>query len=242
MKNILFILAFIFSIVSNSMAQYNDTIILAAEDNWIPYAKPDGTGMSLDIIREAYKTVGIKVNFVVRPYKRILNEVKKGKYLGGFNVPREIANEKEFVWGEEMIFEAYNFYFVHKDRPLKAKNRYELKNSERIGVILAYGYGDFFTANDSIQKEWSASEEFNLQKLMLNRLDAVIIYDKGANYWLQKMNLTEDIIPAFPGESTDIYVGFSVALPESKYYAKKLDEGIRKIRKSGLYKEILDHY
>ncbi len=61
-------------------------ITLGAEDAWIPYANPNGTGMANEIISAAYLAVGIKVRYLVRPYNRLLKETKEGKVLGAFNV------------------------------------------------------------------------------------------------------------------------------------------------------------
>ncbi len=49
-----------------------ETIKIAAEDDWIPYARADGTGLANEIIKAAFEAVGINVEYKVVPYARAL--------------------------------------------------------------------------------------------------------------------------------------------------------------------------
>lgn len=212
------------------------------EDHSYPYAKEDGTGMSVDLVKAAYEAVGIEVECVVRPYKRLLMEIQKGKFLGGFNVVRESSTDTLFIWGDEMLYMAKVNYYVHKDFPLKVQSAEELTNDEVIGAMLGYEYGDHFFKNNTIKKELTASQVFNIKKLLDKRLDATLMAEKGANYWLSKMDLSGTIIPAFVCNHSEIYVAFSKVYPNAKFYANKLDEGLRLIKKNKSYAEIMNNY
>ena len=224
---------------------YGDTIILGAEDDWIPYAKADGTGLANDIIREAYRSMGIDVQFEVMPYSRILKLVEWGNLLGGFNVPLDEESKKKYILGKTPLYDAVSAYYQNKERPLKAKNRDQLVNKEKVGVVLGYGYGDHFLEavdQGKIIRENSRSETNNLKKLAANRIDTTIIYDKTASLLIRKLGLKDKIEMAFPNETTPIFLAFSRKYEKAQYYADKLDEGLARIKKDGTYKRIMDSY
>ena len=224
---------------------YGETLILGAEDDWIPYSRPDGTGISNDIIKAAYQSVGINVQFQVMPYSRILKMVEWGELPGGFNVPLDEESKKNFLFGKTPLYEAVSAYYQSTAKPLKAKSREQLIHKERVGVVLGYGYGDHFleaVRQGKILKEDSTSESINLKKLDAGRLDATIIYDKTAAVLIRDLRLQGKIEMAFPNETSSIFVGFSPKNTKARYYADKLDEGLANIKKNGTYSKILASY
>ena len=226
-------------------SSYGETITLGAEDDWVPYARADGTGLANEIIVAAFKRVGIDVTFKVLPYNRILKLVEWGDLLGGFNVPLDEESKKKYVLGNTPLYDAVSAYYQDKSKPLKGKNRDELVNKEKVGVVLGYGYGDHFLGaveKGNIIKEVSKSEKTNLKKLSVGRIDATIIYDKTAAVLLKELGLEDKIEMAFQNETTPIFLAFSRKDPKSQYYAHKLDEGLAKIKQDGTYQKIMDSY
>ena len=238
MRWVLIILCFL----SSASVSSAETITLGAENDWVPYANQDGTGMSNEIVRAAYKAVGIDVVFQVGPYNRLLKDVREGDILGAFNVPKEHANEAIYIFGKTPLFTALSAYYYNRDRPLKAKRKEELVNKEKVGIVFDYGYGDFFSNNDRIEKIEVRSDLLNLRKLAKGRIDATILYDKTAKKLIKENGLTDKIEKAFDSESADIYVAFSKVVPKAQYYADKLDEGLAMIKANGTYQKILDAY
>jgi polar amino acid transport system substrate-binding protein len=219
-----------------------ETITLGAENDWVPYANQDGSGMSNEIVRTAYKAVGIDVSFLVGPYNRLLKSVREGAILGAFNVPKERSNEDVYLFGKTPLFTALSAYYQNRDNPLTATRKEELVNGEKVGVVFDYGYGNFFTKNDRITKIEVRSDLLNLRKLAKGRIDATILYDKTAKKLIEENGLTDKIEKAFDSERADIYVAFSKVFPKAQYYADKLDEGLAIIKASGAYQKILEAY
>lgn len=225
-----------------AMPSIAHALTLAVEDAWEPYANADATGMSVDIVRAALKSVGIEAIFESMPYARLLQEVQAGKYVGGFNVAREPSREDAFLWGREMLFLARAHYYHHRARALKASSAAGLRNGERVGVILGYEYGQIFHENDRISKVWGKRHDQLLRMLQAGRVDTVIVFEKTANLLLDDMKLQDDVFAAFPSEPSRIYVAFSRRHPEARQYLQKLDEGLARIKASGEYQTILDRY
>jgi polar amino acid transport system substrate-binding protein len=229
-------------LLGGSVVSSAETITLGAENDWVPYANQDGTGMSNEIVRAAYKAVGIDVSFQVGPYNRLLKDVRDGAILGAFNVPKESSNEDLYLFGKVPLFTALSAYYQNRDQPLKATRKEELVNGEKVGVVFDYGYGDFFSRNDRIIKSEVRSDLLNLKKLALGRIDATILYDKTAKKLIEENRLNDKIEKAFDSETADIYVAFSKVFPKAQFYADKLDEGLAVIKASGVYQKILDAY
>jgi polar amino acid transport system substrate-binding protein len=224
------------------MASSANALTLAVEDAWEPYANPDGTGMSVDIVRAAFKSVGIEVTFEVIPYARLLQEVQAGNYIGGFNVAREPSREDAFLWGNEMLFLARAHYYHYRSRLLEASSAKELRHGEKVGVILGYEYGEHFHTNTGISKVWGKRHDQIIRMLQAGRVDSVILFEKTANLFLAEMNLLNEVFAAFPSEPSRIYVAFSRQHPQAGHYLAKLDEGLARIKANGEYQAILKKY
>ncbi len=217
-------------------------LTLAVEDAWEPYANPDGTGMSVEIVTAAFKSVGVDVVLEVLPYARVLHEVKSGKYVGGLNVARETSREDDFLWGREMLFLAHAHYYHHKSRPLRVQEPRSLQGGERIGVIRGYEYGNLFHDHEGIVRVWANRHDQIIDMLRLDRVQAVIMFEKTAGLYLREMHLEDEIQAAFPSEPSRIFVAFSKHRPEAPHYLELLDEGLRRIKADGTYQAILDKY
>jgi polar amino acid transport system substrate-binding protein len=228
--------------VSSASVSFAETITLGAENDWVPYANQDGTGMANEIVLAAYKAVGIDVTFQVGPYNRLLKMVRDGTILGAFNVPKERSNEKAYIFGKTPLFIALSAYYHNREKPLSVTRKEDLKNGEKVGVVFDYGYGNFFANNDRIEKIEVRSDLLNLRKLAKGRIDATILYDKTATQLIRENGLADTIEKAFDSESADIYVAFSKRFPKAQYYADKLDEGLAIIKADGVYQKILGAY
>ncbi len=224
---------------------YAETIKIAAEDDWVPYAKKDGTGLANEIIKAAFESLGINVEYTVLPYARVLHYIEKGSYVAGFNVPLDKQSKAKYIMGGKKIFDAVSAYYNSKDRPLNAKSRNELRGGKTIGVVRGYGYGDHYlklVEKGLIKEDVANSEISNLKKLAVGRIDGTIIYDKTASILIKQLKLKSNIEFAFQNEKTPIYLAFSKKHPDGQYYADKFDEGMAKIENNGVYQRILKSY
>lgn len=224
---------------------FAETIKIAAEDDWIPYAKGDGTGLTNEIVRAAFKSVGIKVEYSIYPYSRVLHYLDSGEYVAGFNVPYDEESQRKYILGKKKLFDAISGYYENISKPLKCKKREALRSREKIGVVRGYGYGNHFVRllkEKRVVKEVTSSESSNLLKLSRGRIDSTIIYKKTSKILIKKLNLAKKIKFAFVNEVTPIFLAFSRYHKKAQYFSDKFDEGMRKIQLNGEYEKILALY
>jgi polar amino acid transport system substrate-binding protein len=222
-------------------AQVN-SIILAAEDSWPPFADQFGKGISHQLVKSAFSQMGIRVETLVVPYSRGLRMTERGNVNGVFNVTKEVSTQDKFIFGKQPLFQASASFYQHKSHPIKAKSKYELAPKAVIGVIKGYEYGDEFPQLVK-QKGWVlfiANNQMQLiNMLLVNRIDLAVMFDAVAKEQLTQMGVNEEVLPIFNNHQSDIYVAFSKHLPDSALLAKKLDEGLIKLKSQGQYAKLL---
>lgn len=240
--NSLFIQADAVSINTGNITE----MTLAVEDSWPPYANAYGEGISTDIVSKALGSVGVKLNLKVYPYARVLNEMSKGLVAGAYNVTRQKSSEEQFIFGDQAILTASSsFYFPQKN--IEAQNYTsisDIPDGASIGVITDYEYGDVYEQQKHRFKEIKVLQQTQvINMLRLDRIDGAIMFDTVASYTLQSMGLDENSInKGFLNHNSDVYVAFSKAHKNSVAFAKKLDEGLLKIKNNGQYLEIIDQW
>jgi len=217
-----------------------ETIQIGAEDSWPPFSRKDGTGLTNTIVKEAYASQGVDVEFVIAPYSRLLREVKTGRLMALFNVTREESTQQTFLFGEHKLFTATTAYYHHKNRPLNASNFREVNHGEKIGMILGYEYGPFILSNRDIASIRVKYQSQLVKMLLKNRLDGALMFDAIADDIFKTIKNSEKIVRAFDGQHSDIYVAFSRRFPGAEKYMNLLDKGLMQIRKNGQLSRILD--
>ncbi|GGZ25071.1 hypothetical protein GCM10007105_10860 [Shewanella chilikensis] len=167
---------------------------------------------------------------------------RKGQVQGVFNVTRERSTEAGFLFGEEPLFIANASFYYNKNRPLSAQNKWQLPRGSVVGVIKGYEYGDEFAKlSKQLQLVQVASQEQLLNLLLLNRIDAAIMFDKVAEGVIKRMGVKEEILPAFPNHQSRIFLAFSLQDADSPALAKALDKGLRQMKQSGQYQQIINN-
>ena len=214
--------------------------VLGAEDSWPPYSDKQGEGISTNIINAALAKQGVKTEIHVRPYARVLQEVKSGILDGGYNVTRQEKTEKDFIFGQEPILKAKAYWYVPANSTLKFETINQVPDSLRVGGIIDYEYGDVYEHQRNRFKEVRVPRQSQLIKMLkTGRIDAAIMFEEEANQALREMNLPHDAVRKIMfNHTSDIYVAFSRKKDTSRKYAEILDKGLRLLKASGEYDQL----
>ncbi|MET0357228.1 MAG: transporter substrate-binding domain-containing protein [Cellvibrio sp.] len=231
----------IFLLASCSFAKTPPTtLVLGAEDSWPPYCDKQGAGISTNIIKAAFAKEGIQTEIRVRPYARVLQEVKSGTLDAGYNVTRQENTEQDFIFGLEPILQAKAYWYVTSKSTLGFNRINQVPTMLRVGGIIDYEYGDVYEQHRKRFKETRVPRQSQLIKMLhTGRIDAAIMFEEEANQALRDMNLPDDSIRKLMfNHTSDIYVAFSRKKENSRKNAAALDKGIRLLKASGEYDKL----
>ncbi|OEG73536.1 amino acid ABC transporter substrate-binding protein [Shewanella colwelliana] len=217
----------------------NNTIHLAAEDNWAPFADHDGKGLSHQLINGAFSRVNIDVESTVVSYARGLVMAKKGLVDGVFNLHKEQGTENQFIFGEEPLFSTQASFYHNNAHPIMIADKWAIPPGTRVGVIEGYEYGDELAQLTQLKLIQVANHHQLINLLLLSRIDMVIMYDQVAKQYLNQMGVEQVIGKSVHNHTGILYVAFSKENPQAIHYAAMLDQGLRELKKDGSYNRIL---
>lgn len=208
------------------------TLVFAAEDSWPPFAKPDGTGLSRDIIVAALALVNTKAEFLIVPYARALKMAEQGLVDGAFNVTRQQSTTDLFEFGQEPLFQAPASFYYKAGSPLDFKSIADVPKNTVIALIIGYEYGNEYEQHRYRFNEVRVSQQRQIINLLNEgRVDVAIMFDQVAQYTLAEMGLPPDTLTKGQvNHVSDIFVAFSKQAPDIEEKISLLDEGLRALR------------
>jgi polar amino acid transport system substrate-binding protein len=221
-----------------------ETVKIIAEDAWYPYSgqtENGVAGIAVDIVRETFKAEGIDVDFEAMGYDQGMLLVKDGGAIGCFDAPRTKEIEETYLWHDEPMFTAKSFFYATSDYKGSLKGVEDI-GGRKLGLTQGYGYGNAIDMNDSLNKEYSKTDEVILRKLTAGRLDFIVLYDKVAEHLISKLGVQGKVKEVGLSEATDLYVVFSKKNPDGQKYRDIFSRGFRKIKTNGSYQQILDSW
>jgi len=227
----------IFSIFLSSFVSA-ETVKILAENDWAPWAQGDGTGIGNDVIRAAFKAVGIDVQYEVVLYDRALAMVKEGSAIACFNVPRQADNETTFLWPAQKLSTVRSMFYALSSFTGTVRSAADLAG-KRLGLTEGYGYGNAIEQNNAIIKDYSRTDEIITKKLLAGRVDFVILYERCADIIIKNLNAVGKIKAVGVSDSADIYLAFSKANADSRKYLDLFNRGFQIIQSNGTYDAIM---
>ncbi len=224
-------------------------------------------GIVVDIINEAYALEGIKVKWKWRPWKRAMNEVKLGesdgtpiwtKETGPVGLALQEKRKEYFYYSDPLImggravFWALKSFQLPKSYDPKIFN-YEVLEGLRLGGIRGNNYGEKINKlvdAKVFSMRYVKTAEQNFKMLLLGRIDIFLISDAIGYYELNKNFSPEEAfkITTYPrfyfgkdyDDTEDYYYNLmSKESQKGKYFNEAFNRGIKKLRKSGRYDELM---
>lgn len=218
-----------------------ERLTLAVEDDWYPFAAVHNgkvVGMAVEIVREAYRAVGVEVLFRSMPYARCMRQTELGYEVGCFNSLLDSSTRDRFRFGQQPLFHGAIAIYAQasKARPVALPDL----AGKRVGLTNGYTYGTAVETDRQMIKEYARNDLANLRKLALGRLDYALVYTRVADY-LQS---------AYPNElsgklqavgkviENPLYLSFSRNNLRAESALRQLDQGLARIRRDGSYAAI----
>ncbi|GAB3254818.1 substrate-binding periplasmic protein [Chitinimonas naiadis] len=223
------------------------TIKVASPSYWCPFsctANAAEEGFTIDILRAIFTPQGDQIEYINMNYARALNEVKLGHLHAISSAFREEA--PGFVFPTLPI--AIDKYCVYTTpgQTWQYSGTGSL-DSRKVGVIKGYSYGaeiDGYIKKNPAGFEVHGGEgltEKIARKVMLGRLDAFIEDTNLVQYLLARQPSIKLREAGCVSES-HVYFALSPALKEAPEIARKFDEGLLKLHRTGALEQIMRKY
>jgi len=221
-------------------------------DNWPPFnadPKDAKTGYMIEVLREIYGAAGDKVDYQLMSWDESLERVRKGEFNAV--VGASVDDAPDFVFPKETFGINGNSIFVAAGSKWKYSGINSLETI-RLGIIESYSYED--ALDEYIKKNVGSSRivavsgedalPILITMLQQGKIDAIVEDTSVMIFSLVKSGVKPGTIvkAASLEEQIDLYVAFAPKLKSSQEYARRFDEGIVKLRKSGRLQAILARY
>lgn len=223
----------------------NETITLAIGE-WAPYtSERDMKGkISEVIVSEAFRLVEVIVKFEYYPWQRSYNMTTRGDVAGTFPWFSHDERKMETIYNKEPLVSEREVIFHLKKLDFQWEDFSDLKKY-RVGGTIGYNH-NFILAEHGIQTQLVKNDLLNFKKLLKGRIDLFpVSYNVG--YYIINKSFEPEIAAKFTNQPKTIqdgklFVLFSKAIPNGQVLADKLDMGLKKLKASGRYDQILTNF
>lgn len=203
-----------------------------------PFVEEDGTGLTIQLLKEAEKISDLKFNITIMPYSRAKKSLKNKKINLMGHTPYKLEEKSFFEYAVEVEWSqpTYTDLYAVKNENLNAA---QLKKLERIGTL--FGNSDFFSELFDLPKAHFHEAKMENLLIMLDkgRLDGILFERAATMSSISKAGLEHKV---YYKTLANIPVGLAVP-KDSKGNAlkQKLESLLQKIDQEKIFKEYL-HY
>ncbi len=220
--------------------------ITLATGEWAPYTstKLPGQGFATEIVSAIATEMGFELNVKFFPWSRAKKMVERNKVIGSF--PWAVNDERKKKYNLSNNFFNANTKFFYYDNKMKdvAWTRFDDLKEYKIGAVQDYSSREIIQKN-GLKVRTIPNEKSGFKLLFAGKIDLFPSVDlvgleilknlfpkKAANFGVLEKNLSQE--------------GFSVMCskthPDSLKFIKMFNDGLKRIKEKGIYKQILGKY
>ncbi|UYL07741.1 transporter substrate-binding domain-containing protein [Bdellovibrio sp. SKB1291214] len=239
----LFLTVFLFFASTSATAK---PIKILVEDSWPPFAfkkENRAVGMSIDIVRAAFKNVGETIELVQVPYTRCKAQTATGRYVACFNSAHSKEMDSDFVFPKEPLFKSKGLILANNITVRKKPNRVKDLEGKSVALPAEFPFGKEFDENTQINKIFTSSDLTSLMMLKSNRVSFVAIDEYVYYYYLKNHpDFKNQFHTVLELSEEAIFVHFSKKHKDTSGLMKKYDIGLAMLKVSPKYNEILEEW
>ena len=220
--------------------------ITAAGDAYPPFVDPQNSkeGLSLEVLRAAFKTQGYVIKMEYVPWARAEAGVKKGSYDILPDVWMTDARKKELMYSKSYVSNKIKFITL-KDNPFEYDGINSLKG-KIVGTVRGYGYSDEFNSSTIFERDEVADFIQNIKKMIAKRSidmtleDEIVARVRIAQEdpkLLEQVRFTKNAFLI-----NDLYIASGLKNPRHKEFIEAFNKGLDTIKADGTYAKILESY
>ncbi|UXR65132.1 transporter substrate-binding domain-containing protein [Bdellovibrio bacteriovorus] len=221
-----------------------EVIKILAEDSFPPYSSGQGKqveGLSADIVRSAFRTQNLEVQFEAVPYSRCLAKVQAGSELGCFSTTYDPTMLNVLIFPEHPLVITSAIAIAYKDSPEGKVSSVSDLEGRKVAVTNGFSYGAEFDYHPKIEKQFVSSDS-NVLKLVAGKRVSHGVVNFLTYYYLlgkQTESVRKSLKVLGPIGTGGIYLMFSKKHPQGEQNAQKFDAGMESLLRSGEYEGIL---
>lgn len=213
---------------------------------WPPYMSRDlpHYGIASRIVTEAFRLVGIDVEYGFFPWSRSLHMADNASWDGSAVWLWNPNREARFHFSDPVIASGYVWFHL-SDREFDWQTMDDLAGMV-VGGTTDYDYGEAFTQAEesgSIIVERVARDELNFLKLLHRRIDVFPMDRIVGLEMLNRHHTPEEVALVTyhprPLRADDLHLIMSRDIPENAKRIELFNEGLRQLRESGSIERIL---
>jgi len=244
----LFIISFLFCVPSSLAAQTAKAVNKEKSFNLVaaiypPYNYQDGEikGLNIDVIKAAFSAVNYKVKIEILPFGRAFQYAKQGIADG---TPLWYSeNRTQWFDFSEPYTRSELVFFKSKSLQIAYQSLNDLAPFT-IGTVQNYAYPKSFIDHPDLKIDQVLTDEQNMSKLILGRIDMVLIDKRMAHFILR--NSHPEKLNSFDSAATLKDENYYLAITKNaKNYKRKRDAfnlGLAKIKENGVLEAIINLY
>lgn len=211
--------------------------------DWQPYVGKElkNYGVTSQIIKEAFAAEGYTISFKFVPWAKGLKDVLSNK--ADILYPAYYNDERAKIYHiSEAFFKSETILVKHSSSDFKY-NGFESLKGLKIGITRGYSYGKDFDETKGLIKQEVSKEALNFQKLLKKRIDIMPIDKLVFKHYMSSNKLGDQLVSIEPAiSSNDLHLLFSKKDPKGEEKLKAFNSGLKKIKDSGRYQEIIKEF
>lgn len=225
----------------------NAPVVIAGEDDWAPYSyahqHQPGTeqapqGFSAQLIRAAFATQQIDVEFLTLPFARCMRLAQTDKVAGCFNATMTNENRNLYIWHKPPLFreELSIFGLPGSTKPLTQEDL----RGKSVAITNAYTYPSAFMQDARIRKFPAVSDDNLIQMLLSKRVDYILMNRTPGSMRIQATaNARGKVVWRGTLSADDFWIAFSRQHPQGQQLANAFSKGLAQLHETGAYQRML---
>ncbi len=201
------------------------------------------TGIDVEIAREVFKNLGIKLKLEVVPWKRALKYAEDGNVSGLIAALKTEEREKFLYYTSEPVHIQKNVVIAGKESKIKISSPEDLKGKE-VGVLAGFSYGPAIDSLQGLKKTVCNDQQEMIKILDKGRINVVLGSDGPFWFNCKKLGFKDHFEIVHVIAELPAYTAFSMkgSGEKGEMLAEKFSKEIRRLRESGWEKEVIEKY
>lgn len=236
------LISIILAVLLLSTSAFAGQKIVLTSGEWPPYISQEFKhgGLGTKIVTEALGLAGIEVEYVYMPWKRGLESVKEGQYIGAMGWSRTEEREQYLLYSEP-IFAPETVFFHRKDTKFDWTTLDDI-GTMTVGGTLGYSYNDFL--RPIIRKKGgkldiAPTDQMSMLKLVDGRID-IFPCARAVGYYLLRAKLLPglaDTITSHPKPlmQKSVHLVISKNAENAQEIIDRFNEGLLQMRRDGRF-------